>query len=74
MVKEIKGDDKMSSLAQRWLDQGIEQGIQTGIQQGVFETAIIMIKDFQLAIDDVAQKLNIKKEELLDYMQNKKGE
>jgi len=30
-----------------------------------------MIKDFQLAIDDVAQKLNIKKEELLEYMKNK---
>ncbi len=79
MVKEIKGDDKMSSLAQRWLDegfengvqQGIKTGIQTGIQQGVFETAIVMIKDFQLAIDDVAQKLNIKKEELLEYMKNK---
>jgi predicted transposase/invertase (TIGR01784 family) len=39
MVKEIKGDDKMSSLAQRWVDQGFEngvqQGIQTGIQQGI---------------------------------------
>jgi len=30
-----------------------------------------MIQDFQLAIDDVAQKLNIKKEELLEYMKNK---
>jgi len=26
---------------------------------------------FQLAIDDVVQKLNIKKEELLEYMKNK---
>jgi len=33
-----------------------------------------MIKDFQLAIDDVVKKLNIKKEELLEYMKNKKEE
>jgi hypothetical protein len=64
MVKEIKGDDKMSSLAQRWVDQGI--------QQGVFETAIVMIKDFQITIDDVVGKLNIRKDELLEYMKNKK--
>jgi hypothetical protein len=72
IVKEIKGDDKMSSLAQRWVDQGIEAGIQQGIQQGVFETAIVMIKDFQITIDDVVGKLNIRKDELLEYMKNKK--
>ena len=33
MVKNIKGDDKMSSLAQRWLDQGIQQGIQSGVEK-----------------------------------------
>ncbi len=31
-----------------------------------------MIKDFQLAIDDVVKKLNIKKEELLEYISKKK--
>ena len=35
MVKDIKGDDKMSSLAQRWLDEGIQQGIKTGMQTGI---------------------------------------
>jgi len=30
-----------------------------------------MIKDFQLEIDDVVKKLNIKKEELLEYMKNR---
>jgi len=30
-----------------------------------------MIEDFQLAIDDVVKKLNIKKEELLEYMKEK---
>jgi predicted transposase/invertase (TIGR01784 family) len=33
MVKDIKGDDKMSSLAQRWLDEGIQQGIQSGVEK-----------------------------------------
>ena len=37
-----------------------------------FESAIVMIKDFQLAIDDVVKKLNIKKEELLEYIKQKK--
>ncbi len=47
-------------------------GVQTGIEEGKieerFDNAIVMIKDFQLAIDDVVKKLNIKKEELLEYM------
>jgi predicted transposase/invertase (TIGR01784 family) len=74
MVKDIKGDDKMSSLAQRWVDQGISQGIETGIQQGVFETAIRMIDRFNLSVDDVIKELNIKKEELLEYMKKSKEE
>jgi len=73
----------MPSLAQRWLEEGkaegiaigmqkgLEQGIKKGIYQGVFETAIVMIKDFQIAIDDVVSKLNIKKDELLEYMKNR---
>jgi predicted transposase YdaD len=81
ILLEVKGEDKMSTLAQRWLDEGIQlgiaqgmqQGMQRGVQQGIFETAIVMIKDFQLAIDDVVQKLNIKKEELLAYMEDKKA-
>jgi len=45
-----------------------------GAERATFDSAIIMIKEFQLAIDDVVQKLNIKKEELLEYMKNKKEE
>ena len=41
------------------------------MKQTQFRSAMIMIKDFKLAIDDVVQKLNIKKEELLEYMKNK---
>ena len=42
-----------------------------GHKRGLFNSAIVMIEDFQLAIDDVVVKLNIKKEELLAYMQEK---
>ena len=50
-----------------------KRGVQKGIQKGIFETAIVMIKEFQITIDDVVAKLNIKKEELLEYMQSKEG-
>ena len=74
IISDIKGEKTMPTLAQRWLEEGKAEGIQIGIQKGIFETAIVMIKDFQIAIDDVVSKLNIKKEELLEYMQKKKNE
>ena len=78
ILLETKGENKMPTLAQRWLDEGkmegIQIGMQRGVQQGIFETAIVMIQDFQIAIDDVVNKLNIKKEELLEYIKNKKEE
>jgi len=51
---------------------GLEAGEKNAKRETTFENAMVMIKDFQLAIDDVVQKLNIKKEELLEYMKNKK--
>ncbi len=39
---------------------GVEKGREEGIVEGIFETAIVMIKDFQITIDDVVEKLNIK--------------
>jgi hypothetical protein len=49
-----------------------QDGVKKGVKEATFKNAIIMIKEFQLAIDDVVKKLNIKKEELLEYMNNKK--
>ena len=46
--------------------------LQRAIKKANFESAIVMIRDFQLAIDDVVKKLNIKKEELLEYIKQKK--
>ncbi len=88
LIVDMKGENTMPTLAQRWLDEGkaegrvegiqigMQQGIQTGIQQGmqtgIFETAVKMIERFNLSIDDVIKELNLKKEELLEYMQTKK--
>ena len=77
ILLEVKGEEKMSTLAQRWMDEGVQlgmqQGLKQGVQQGIFETAIRMIERFNLSIDDVIQELNIKKEELVEYMQKKRG-
>jgi hypothetical protein len=53
---------------------GVEKGVEKAKIEERFDNAILMIKEFQLAIDDVVQKLNIKKEELLEYMKKKKEE
>jgi len=75
LIIEMKGEDTMPTLAQRWLDEGkaegIQIGIQTGKQTGIFETAIKMIEKFNLSVDDVIKELNLEKEEFLEYMQKK---
>ncbi len=55
-----------------FFQDGVKIGVKKGVKEATFKNAIIMIKEFQLAIDDVVKKLNIKKEELLEYMNNKK--
>jgi len=47
-------------------------GVEQGIEKGIFDTAIIMIEKFHLSIDDIVKELNIKKEELVEYMKQKK--
>ena len=49
-------------------------GAERGAKEATFDSAMVMIKDFQLAIDDVVKKLNIKKEELLEYISKKNAE
>ena len=84
LIVDMKGENTMPTLAQRWLNegkaegiqigmkQGMQQGMQQGLQTGIFETAMKMIEKFNLSIDDVIQELNLKKEEFLEYIQNKK--
>jgi len=42
-----------------------------GFEKATFENAIVMIEKFQISIDDIVKELDIKKEELLEYMKNK---
>ena len=51
-----------------------QDGFKEGAKEATLKNAMIMIKDFQIAIDDVVKKLNIKKEELLEYIKLKKEE
>jgi len=47
---------------------------QIGREEAIFDSAIIMIEKFKLSIDDIVKELNIKKEELLEYMNKKNVE
>jgi hypothetical protein len=46
-------------------------GVERGAKEATFESAIIMIERFKLSIDDIVQELNIKKQELLEYISKK---
>ena len=43
-------------------------------QEVTFQNAIVMIERFHLSIDAIVKELNIKKEELLEYIKLKKEE
>ncbi len=45
---------------------------QIGAENATLQNAVVMIEKFKLSIDDVIKELNIKKEELLEYMKRKK--
>jgi len=49
-------------------------GLEKGQLKERFENAIIMIEKFNHSMDEIVKELNIKKEELLEYMKNKKEE
>lgn len=60
--------EKMPSFnigLERGMQQGIQKGIEKGKLEGILETAIKMVKEFNLPVDEVVKKLNIKKEELI---------
>ncbi|MBN2826248.1 MAG: hypothetical protein JXQ76_13035, partial [Campylobacterales bacterium] len=57
---------------ERGISQGISQGINQGKQEGIVEatikTAITMIKEFHLSVEQVATKLNISIDELKKHL------
>jgi len=69
-----KGADMLSVDIEKtpFYQLGEERGEKRGLKIGIFDTAIVMIDKFNLSIDDIVKELNIKKEELLEYMQEKK--
>ena len=56
---------------EKGIEQGIEKGIEQGIEKGKLESAIVMIKDFNISPEDVAKKINIPLELLLNKLNEK---
>ena len=54
------------------IERGMERGMERGAEQATLKNAMIMIEKFKLSVDDIVKELNIKKEELLEYMQSRK--
>jgi len=46
-------------------------GQKVGAKEATFESAIIMMEKFNHSIDDMVKAFNIKKEELLEYINKK---
>ncbi len=49
-------------------------GRKEGAKEATFDNAIIMLEKFKLSIDDIVKELNIKKEELLEYINKKNSQ
>ncbi|MCH9741109.1 MAG: hypothetical protein K0U38_09795 [Epsilonproteobacteria bacterium] len=49
-------------------------GVERGAKEATFESAMVMIEKFKLSIDDIVKELNIKKEELLEYINKKNAQ
>jgi len=50
---------------------GEKRGIERGRVEEKLENAVIMIDKFKLSIDDITREFNLKKEELLEYMEQR---
>jgi len=65
--------DKVKEGMNNMLKIDIEQTplYEIGFEKATFENAIVMIEKFKISIDDIVKELNIKKEELLEYIKNR---
>jgi predicted transposase YdaD len=70
-VKMLTVDIEKTPFYKIGIERGMERGMERGAKENALKNAMIMISDFKLAIDDVVKKLNLKKEELLEYMNKK---
>ena len=73
-VKMLTFDIEKTPFFQDGVKVGIEQGKELGIKEATFKNAMLMINKFKLSIDDIVEELNIKKEELLEYMSKKNSQ
>jgi hypothetical protein len=46
-------------------------GVERGAKEATFESAMLMMEKFNHSIDDMVKAFNIKKEELLEYINKK---
>jgi predicted transposase/invertase (TIGR01784 family) len=65
-AEEMLRDVKMEDLPSYQI--AMERGMTKGISQGIISTAIMMIKEFNLSVEQVAQKLNISIDELKKHL------
>ena len=49
-------------------------GFEKGAKEATFQNAIVMMEKLNHSMDEIVKVLNIKKEELLEYMKKKKEE
>ena len=54
------------------LAKGFSQCISQGVLQGHLETASMMIKEFNISVDKIAQKLNISVDTIKEYLEKNK--
>jgi predicted transposase YdaD len=62
MLREIKLENLPS------YEIGLERGLEQGLSQGAVETAITMIREFNLSVEEVAKRLKLPLDELVKYM------
>ncbi len=73
MLRDMKFEDlpSYSIGMERGIERGIERGFERGISQGIIHSAITMIKEFHLSVEQVASKLNISIDELKKHLDKK---
>ena len=65
-----KGMEKgLEKGMEKGLEQGLEKGLEKGREEEKFKNASIMVQEFGLTPENVAQKLDLSLKELLQYLQ-----
>ncbi|RLA69605.1 MAG: hypothetical protein DRG30_10010, partial [Epsilonproteobacteria bacterium] len=70
-MEMLSVDIEKTPLYQIGEKRGIKRGIKRGRVEEKLENAVIMIEKFKLSIDDITREFNLKKEELLEYMERR---